>query len=78
MIEVAERGLRPDRRAKGISERRVVYKHGMRAALTPIATIFGLDVAFALTGAIFTNRSSVCPASGLVTCARSTSTTCPS
>jgi peptide/nickel transport system permease protein len=31
-------------RAKGLSRRRVVAKHGLRAALTPIVTIFGIDV----------------------------------
>ncbi|TAM68427.1 MAG: ABC transporter permease [Microbacteriaceae bacterium] len=32
-------------RAKGLPHRTVVIKHGLRAALTPIATIFGIDVA---------------------------------
>jgi len=41
-------------RAKGISERRVVYKHGLRGALTPVVTMLGLDVAFLLGGAIIT------------------------
>jgi peptide/nickel transport system permease protein len=41
-------------RAKGLSERRVVYKHGLRAALTPIVTMFGLDLASLLGGAIIT------------------------
>lgn len=54
-------------RAKGITERRVVYRHGLRAALTPIATIFGLDVAFALTGAVFTESIFGLPGLGLVT-----------
>ena len=31
-------------RAKGLSERRVILKHGLRASLTPIVTIFGLDM----------------------------------
>lgn len=31
-------------RAKGLSRRRVVVKHGLRAALTPIVTIFGMDI----------------------------------
>ena len=31
-------------RAKGLSQRTVVLKHGLRAALTPIVTIFGIDV----------------------------------
>jgi peptide/nickel transport system permease protein len=41
-------------RAKGISERQVVLKHGLRAGLTPIVTIFGLDLAGLLGGAIIT------------------------
>ena len=28
-------------RAKGLSEKRVIYKHGLRAALTPVVTMFG-------------------------------------
>jgi peptide/nickel transport system permease protein len=31
-------------RAKGLDRRTVVIKHGLRAALTPIVTIFGIDV----------------------------------
>lgn len=31
-------------RAKGLPRRTVVVKHGLRAALTPIVTIFGIDV----------------------------------
>jgi len=41
-------------RAKGLSERRVVLKHGLRASLTPIVTIFGLDLAGLLGGAVIT------------------------
>ena len=41
-------------RSKGISERRVVYLHGLRASITPVVTIFGLDLAALLTGSIFT------------------------
>jgi len=41
-------------RAKGITERRVIYKHGLRGALTPVVTMLGLDVAFLLGGAIIT------------------------
>jgi peptide/nickel transport system permease protein len=54
-------------RAKGISERRVVYKHGLRAALTPVATIYGLDLAFQLTGAIFTEALFGLPGLGVLT-----------
>ena len=41
-------------RAKGLSEGRVIYKHGLRAALTPIATMFGVDLGYLLGGAIIT------------------------
>jgi len=41
-------------RAKGLSERRVVFRHGLRAALTPIVTQFGIDLGTLLGGAIIT------------------------
>ena|SRR5579862_383310 len=41
-------------RAKGLSERKVIFKHGLRASLTPIVTIFGLDVALLVGGAVIT------------------------
>ena len=41
-------------RAKGLTERRVILKHGLRASLTPIVTIFGLDIALLVGGAIIT------------------------
>jgi peptide/nickel transport system permease protein len=39
-------------RAKGLSERRVVYRHGLRSALTPVVTQFGIDLGTLLGGAI--------------------------
>jgi peptide/nickel transport system permease protein len=41
-------------RAKGLSENRVVWKHGVRSAITPVVTIFGLDVGALLGGAVIT------------------------
>jgi len=41
-------------RAKGLSEREVIFKHALRASLTPIITLFGLDVALLVGGAIIT------------------------
>jgi peptide/nickel transport system permease protein len=41
-------------RAKGLRESRVVIRHGLRAALTPIVTIFGLDFGLLLGGAVLT------------------------
>jgi peptide/nickel transport system permease protein len=37
-------------RAKGLSERRVIYQHGLRGALTPVVTMLGLDVGSLLAG----------------------------
>jgi peptide/nickel transport system permease protein len=41
-------------RAKGLPERRVIGRHAMRAAITPIVTILGLDIGILLGGAILT------------------------
>ena len=41
-------------RAKGLSERRIVYRHALRAAITPVVTQFGIDLATVLGGAIIT------------------------
>ena len=37
-------------RAKGLPERRVILKHALRSAITPIITLLGLDVAVLLAG----------------------------
>jgi peptide/nickel transport system permease protein len=41
-------------RAKGLSERTVVLKHGVRSAITPVVTVLGLDIGILLGGAILT------------------------
>jgi peptide/nickel transport system permease protein len=41
-------------RAKGLRERTVVLKHGVRSAITPIVTAAGLDIGILLGGAILT------------------------
>ena len=41
-------------RAKGLSERKVVFKHGLRASLTPVVTMFGMDIGVLLGGAVVT------------------------
>jgi peptide/nickel transport system permease protein len=43
-------------RAKGLRERTVIGKHGLRAGLTPIVTAAGLDLAGLLGGAIITEQ----------------------
>ncbi|WP_395359001.1 ABC transporter permease [Streptomyces sp. YH02] len=41
-------------RAKGLPRRTVVVKHGLRAGMTPILTIFGMDLGGLLAGAVIT------------------------
>ncbi|HWH10737.1 MAG TPA: ABC transporter permease [Solirubrobacteraceae bacterium] len=41
-------------RAKGLRERRVIMRHGVRSAITPIVTIVGLDIGALLGGAVLT------------------------
>jgi peptide/nickel transport system permease protein len=39
-------------RAKGLSERRVVFRHGVRAALTPVVSQLGVDIGQLLGGVV--------------------------
>ena len=48
------RGLHPDRARQGPAERTVIFRHGVRSAITPIVTILGLDLGILLGGAILT------------------------
>ena len=41
-------------RAKGLSEQTVIFRHGLRASLAPIVTMFGLDIALLVGGAVIT------------------------
>jgi peptide/nickel transport system permease protein len=54
MLETMHEDYIRTARAKGLSERAVVLKHGLRAALTPVLTIFGLDLGLLLGGAVIT------------------------
>lgn len=54
MLEVLGEDYIRTARAKGLSERRVVYRHGLRSALTPIVTLLGVDVGTLLGGTIVT------------------------
>ena len=54
-------------RAKGLPERRVILKHGLRATLTPIVTIFGMDLGLLLGGAILTEVTFSLPGLGQFT-----------
>jgi peptide/nickel transport system permease protein len=54
MLETMNEDYIRTARAKGLPERTVIFKHGLRAALTPIVTIFGMDLGLLLGGAIIT------------------------
>ena len=43
-------------RAKGISERAVIVKHGLRNALIPIVTVAAIDIGAIIGGLIITER----------------------
>jgi len=51
-------------RAKGLPERTVVISHGLRSAITPIVTIFGLDLGLLLGGAVLTETTFSLPGIG--------------
>jgi peptide/nickel transport system permease protein len=54
LVEVMSADYIRTARAKGVPERTVILRHGMRAAITPIVTILGLDIGILLGGAILT------------------------
>jgi peptide/nickel transport system permease protein len=56
MVETLSEDFIRTARAKGLSDRVVTYKHALRSGLIPVITIFGLDIASSLAGAIFTER----------------------
>jgi peptide/nickel transport system permease protein len=65
MLETMNEDYIRTARAKGLRERDVIVKHGLRSALTPIVTIFGLDVGLLLGGAILTESTFSLPGLGL-------------
>jgi peptide/nickel transport system permease protein len=56
LLEVLSEDYIRTARAKGLSERRVVYRHGLRSALTPIVTLLGIDIGTLLGGTIVTEQ----------------------
>jgi peptide/nickel transport system permease protein len=51
-------------RAKGVAERGVVLRHGLRNALVPIVTVVGVQVGYLLGGAVFTETVFAWPGVG--------------
>jgi peptide/nickel transport system permease protein len=57
MLETMQEDYIRTARAKGLRERAVILRHGLRAALTPIVTIFGMDLGLLLGGAVITEKT---------------------
>jgi peptide/nickel transport system permease protein len=56
MVETLNEDYIRTAQAKGVGTNKVLFKHALRAAIVPVITIFGLDFATLLAGAIFTER----------------------
>jgi peptide/nickel transport system permease protein len=52
MLEVLGEDYVRTARSKGMSENRLITRHALRAALTPVVTLAGLDIGTALGGVI--------------------------
>ncbi len=64
MLEVVRQDYIRTARAKGLSEKVVIYKHALRNALIPIITILGLSLPAIFSGAILTEAVFVWPGMG--------------
>jgi ABC-type dipeptide/oligopeptide/nickel transport system permease component len=53
MLEVLRQDYVRTARAKGLSERIVIYRHGLRNALIPLVTVLGFSIGLLVTGAFF-------------------------
>jgi peptide/nickel transport system permease protein len=56
MLEVMNEDYIRTARAKGLGETKVVTRHAFRSTLTPIVTVFGLDLGTLMGGAVLTER----------------------
>ena len=64
MLEVLRQDFMRTARAKGVRERTVIFKHGLRNALIPIVTIIALAIPGLFTGAIITETIFAWPGMG--------------
>jgi peptide/nickel transport system permease protein len=64
MLDVLEQDFITAGRARGLKERILVYKHGLRNAFIPIVTLLGLQFSLLLAGAILTETTFSWPGLG--------------
>jgi len=53
MLDVIHQDYLRTARAKGLSERTVIYRHALRNALIPLVTVLALDLPYLIGGAVF-------------------------
>jgi ABC-type dipeptide/oligopeptide/nickel transport system permease component len=56
MIDVLSREYMTTARSKGLHPRTVLYRHALRNTMLPVVTIFGLELAALLGGAVVTEN----------------------
>jgi peptide/nickel transport system permease protein len=64
LLEVVRQDYIRMARAKGLSERVVIFKHALRNALIPVITYVGMDLAFLMGGAVVTETVFAWPGLG--------------
>lgn len=64
MLEVINSDYIRTARAKGLTERNILYRHAFKNAALPLATLIGLDLPFLLGGAVVTERIFAWPGTG--------------
>jgi peptide/nickel transport system permease protein len=66
MVETLTQDYIRTARAKGLSWRRVVFRHALGNAINPLVTLFGFSLAFLLAGALITEFVFAWPGLGLL------------
>ncbi|MFW5799246.1 MAG: ABC transporter permease [Spirochaetota bacterium] len=56
MLEVLRQDYIRTARSKGLTERKVIYKHALKNALLPVITVIGLEFGYNLAGAVLTEE----------------------
>lgn len=64
MLDVIHQDYLRTARAKGLAERAVIYRHGLRNALIPLVTMLALDMPYIITGAVFVEMIFAWPGMG--------------
>jgi peptide/nickel transport system permease protein len=67
LLEVLSEDYIRTARAKGVIERNVIFKHALRNALLPLATVFGLTAAHSLGGVVIVETIFAWPGIGQLT-----------